>query len=82
MGNSVCDLTQHLLLCGLKLNLCDYAFHLPQNFKRTVENTFLNYDFVDMQMKLDIKHLALTPQQSIRNKSCSRANHLGEEMNN
>lgn len=81
MENSVCDLTQHFLLCGLKLNLGEYTFHLLQNFKRTVENTFLNSDSVDMQVKLHIKHLALKAQQSIKNKSCSRANHLGEEMN-
>lgn len=82
MENSVCDLTQHFLLCGLKLNLCEYTFHLLQNFKRIDENTFLNYDSVDMQVKLllDIKHLALKPQQSIKNKTCSRENHLGEEM--
>lgn len=55
MENGVCDLTQHFLLCGLKLTLCDCTFHLLQNFKRTDENTFLNYDSVDMQVKLQIE---------------------------
>lgn len=66
MENSVCDLTQYFLLGGLKLNLCEYIFRLLQNFKRTDENTFLNYDSVDMQVKLHIKHLALKAQQSIK----------------